>query len=183
MAATLPTSEPHIARAGDTWQWTREDLADYPASGWTLKYYFRNATAFFDVTATASGEAFAVLVGKATTAGIDAGSFDWVAVVESATERFEVDQGSIEVLPDFAAAAALDARTFARTMLDAVEAALLSKATAGQLDLVQAALADRSMQYNPAALLTLRKQLQSEVAAELAKQNGTSARRVMVRFD
>lgn len=182
MAATIPTTEPLSARQGDTWQWRREDLSDYPASAWTLKYYFRNAAAYFDVTATADGDYFAVSVAKATTAGYTAGDYDWIAVVESATERFQVDEGRFELKPNLSAAAAFDGRSFARTLLDAVEAALSAKATAGQLDLAKAALADRSMEYSTTALMTLRSQLTSEVRREEAAQNGIDARRVLVRF-
>lgn len=183
MAATVLTTEPTSARAGDTWQWRREDLSgDYPASAWTLKYYFRNAAAFFDVTATADGAEFAVTVAKATTATYTAGDYDWVAVVESATERFEIESGRLKVTANYSAAAAYDGRTFARTVLDAVEAAILSKATASQLDLVQAALADRSLQSRPADLFVLRSKLQAEVKREQAAQNGTDDRRLLVRF-
>lgn len=182
MAATIPTTEPLALRCGDTWQWRREDLSDYPASAWTLKYYFRNATHYFDVTATADVDNFAVSVAKATTAGYTAGDYDWLAVVESATQRFEVDKGRLDVLPNLATAAAYDARTFARTMLDAVESALSAKATASQLDLVKAALADRSMEYDTAALLKLRSMLLSEVRREDAVRNGTSNNRIVARF-
>lgn len=183
MAATVPTTEPTSARAGDTWQWRREDLtADYPASAWTLTYYFRNASAYFDVTATADGDEFAITVAKATTAGKTVGEYDWTAVVESATERFEIDSGRMEVLQNVATAAAYDGRTFVRKMLDAVEAALLSKATASQMDLVQAALADRSLQYKPESLMVLRSQLMSEVKREDMKRDGVDYRRVLVRF-
>lgn len=157
-------------------------MSDYPASAWTLKYYFRNAAAYFDVTATADGDYFAVSVAKATTAGYTAGDYDWIAVVESATERFQVDEGRFELKPNLSAAAAFDGRSFARTLLDAVEAALSAKATAGQLDLAKAALADRSMEYSTTALMTLRSQLTSEVRREEATQNGIDARRVLVRF-
>lgn len=182
MSATVPTTEPTTARAGDTWQWRREDLADFPASSWTLKYYFRNAASGFDVTATADGDAFAVSVAKATTSAYAVGTYDWVAFVESATERHQVDAGQIVIGYNFATTGAHDGRSFARTMLDAVEAALLSRASGDQLDLVQAALADRSMQYSPGALMTLRSQLQGEVSREKALQNGTESRRVLVRF-
>lgn len=182
MAATTPTTEPTELRAGDTWQWRREDLSDYPASAWTLKYYFRNSAAKFDITATADGDLYAVSVAMATTAGKAVGSYDWIAVVESASERFQVDSGLLEVLPNLATDAVYDARSFARAMLDAVESALTSKATAQQLDLVQAALADRSMQYSVGSLMTLRSQLQSEVKREIATQKGESKNRVLVRF-
>lgn len=182
MAAIIPTVEPSSARAGDTWQWRRENLGDYPASAWTLKYYFRNASAHFDVTATADGDVYAVSVAKATTASLTVGAYDWTAVVESATERYEVGSGQLEVKYDFSAAANYDGRSFARSMLDAVEAALTAKATAQQLDIVQAALADRSMQYDTAALLKLRSQLRMEVRREDNLQNGVNGSRLLVRF-
>jgi hypothetical protein len=182
MATTAPTTEPTSLRAGDTWAWRREDLSDYPASTWTLKYYFRNASSKFDITAAASGEAFAVSVAKATTAAYAAGDYDWIAVVETVADRYQVDEGRVDVLPNLATNAVYDARTFARTMLDAVEAALLSKANSAQLDLVQAALADRSMQYDTAALLSLRSQLRIEVRREDATRNGENKTRILARF-
>lgn len=182
MAATIPTTEPTALRAGDTWQWRREDLADYPASAWTLTYYFRNAANKFDVAASADGDAYAVSVAKATTAGRTAGWYDWDAYVEDATDRHHVGSGRLEIKPNLAIDKVIDARSFARTLLDAVEAALLSRASTGQLDLVEATLADRGLKYSPGALIKLRSQLQGEVKREAAAQNGTDLRRVLVRF-
>lgn len=160
-----PTTEPTSLRAGDTWAWQR-DLADYPASTWTLSYHFRNAASKFDITATADGDLHAVSIAKATTALRAAGWYDWIAVVTSATERHEVNRGRTQILPDFAPDAVYDARTFARKMLDAVETALLGQASAQQLDLVEATLADRAMKRDKAALMALRSALRQEVAAE-----------------
>ena len=162
----IATNEPTALRAGDTWAWRRDDLSDYPAPTWTLKYYFRNASAKFAVTAAADGSAHAVTVAMATTAVYAAGHYDWIAVAESATERYEVDSGRLQVLPNLATDAVYDARTFARKMLEYIEAALLSRATSDQLDLVNAALADRSIARDKAGLMTLRAQFRQEVAAE-----------------
>lgn len=166
MAYTVPTLEPAELRAGDTWAWRREDLGDYPASIWTLTYAFRNATAYFDVVATADGEAFAISVAKATTAGKTAGSYDWTAFVSDGSERHEIGRGVLEVLPDMGTAAARDGRSWARQMLDYVESALLSKATGSQLDIVRAQLAERNLQYDIPGLLVLRDRLRAEVRAE-----------------
>jgi hypothetical protein len=182
MTATVPTTEPTSARAGDTWKWRREDLADYPAPTWVLTYYFRNATAKFAIAAAADGVNHAVSVAMATTSAYTVGDYDWVALAESASERVQVDAGRLRVLHNFETDAVYDARSFARTMLDAVEAALTSKATASQLDIVKAALADRSMEYNPATLMALRSRLLTEVRREAAAQKGTDVRRVLVRF-
>jgi hypothetical protein len=182
----IPTSEPTELRAGDTWAWRREDLSDYPASaGWTLTYYFRNATHKFDVAATSDGDAFAVAVAKANT-GKTPGWYDWLAVVTSTTERFEVATGRTQVLYNLAADAVYDGRTFARTLLDYVEAALLNRATTDQLDTVNAALGDRSLQRDKAGLITLRSQLKSEVTREDAAAGRAAGKpsrsRLLIRF-
>lgn len=186
MTASIPTAEPTAARAGDTWAWRREDLTDYPASAWTLKYYFRNAAAYFDATAVADGDAHAVTVTKATTASRAAGWYDWIAVAESATERHEVGRGRLEVLPDYAAAAVLDGRTTARKLLDYVEAELLSRGSSNKLDLITSTLADRSLTRDRAGLIALRSQLKAEVAreenAERLRQGLAPRNRLHVRF-
>lgn len=176
----IQTNEPSFIRAGDTLAWRREDLSDYPATaGWTLKYYFRNATHKFAITATSSGDAYAVSVAMATTAGYTVGKYDWLAVVESATERHEVDTGRIEVLPNLATDAVYDARSFARKMLEIIEAALLTRASADQLDLLNATLDGRGIQRDKAGLMTLRTEFQAEVRAETDAErirNGGAAR-------
>lgn len=187
MSADIPTTEPTSLRAGDTWAWRREDLSDYPASGWTLVYHFRNASTYFDVTAAADGDAYAVSVAKAST-GKTPGWYDWVAVVTDTgnTERYEVDRGRVEILANYAAAAVLDGRSWARKMLDYIESALLSRATADQLDLVNATLADRGIQRDKAGLITLRSQFKAEVAreehAEAIRQGLGGKNRLLVRF-
>ncbi len=79
-----------------------------------------------------------------------------------------------------------DSTTFAEQMLTAIEAALLSRATAGQLDMIKAALGDRSTDRNPGELIRLRDKFKIEVAQEqlaanLAAGSGLPGR-VRVRF-
>lgn len=183
---SIATTEPTELRIGDTWQWRREDLSsDYPATSWTLTYYFRNATHYFDVAATADGVHFAVTVAKATTAGKSAGDYSWIAVATSATERFEVDSGTLTLLPDYSAAAVYDYRSFAAKLLAAVETELTARGSSGQLDLVNAALDSRSLTRSQGGLITLRSQLVAEVKREeaaTATANGTSRNRLQVRF-
>lgn len=169
--ASIPTTEPTELRAGDTWAWRRDDLADYPAgSGWELTYYFRNATEHFDVSAVADGDAHAVTVAMATTAGYAPGEYDWVALVSDGTSRHEVARGRVNILPDYSDAAAIDGSSFARTLLDAVEAELLSRGSSGRLDLVTSSLADRSLTRDAQGLTTLRRQLKAELALEDAAE-------------
>ena len=187
MAQTIPTTEPTTLRAGDTWQWRREDLAsDFPAGTWTLTYYFRNAIGKFDVSASADGTSFAVSVAKATTAALPPGDWDWLAVVESATERFEADAGRLTIQPNLATSAPYDGRSFARRMLEAIESALESRATTDQLDLLNATLSDRGLQRDKGALIALRSQFQNEVKAEenaARIANGLGSKtRILTRF-
>ena len=165
MAASIPTTEPTSLRAGNTWQWRREDLSDYPAGTWTLTYYFRNSSSHFNVVASADGDAFAVSVAVADSAKAP-GWYDWVAVVTDGTNQHDVDAGRMEVLPDWSASQAADGRIFARKMLDYIEAALLDRASGDQLDLINAALADRSMARDRGGLIALRSQMKAEIARE-----------------
>lgn len=187
MTASIQTTEPTELRAGDTWQWRREDLADYPASAWTLTYHFRNASAKFDVSAIADGDDYAVTVAKAST-GKTPGWYDWVAVVAdiAATQRFEVDRGRLEVLANYAPDAVLDGRSFARKMVDYIEAALLNRASGDQLDLINASLADRGITRDKAGLITLRSHFLTEVRreehAEAVRQGLGGKNRMVVRF-
>lgn len=178
MGYQSPIVEPTELRAGDTWQWCRS-LSDYPASTWSLSYKFRNATSHFDVAAAADGDAFAILVPMATTAGYAAGSYIWYAFVENGTERYQVDDGSIQVLPDVSSAVAYDGRGWARTMLDYVDAALLGRASAGQLDVINATASDRGVTRDRAGLIKLRSQFKIEAKREAGE---SGARRILVRF-
>ena len=183
---SIATTEPTSLRIGDTWQWRREDLSsDYPASSWTLKYHFRNASTYFDVTAAADGAYFAVEVAKAVTALKLAGEYTWVAVVSDATYRFEVDSGTITLLPDYATAAAYDGRSWAAKLLAAVEAELTTRGSSGQLDLVNAQLEGRGLTRDASGLIKLRSQLVGEVKREgaaAATAAGTGRNRLLVRF-
>lgn len=179
MARTVPTTEPAALRAGDTWQWRREDLDDYPASDWTLTYYFRNAASYFDVTAAADGDMFAVDVAATTTADRAAGWYDWTAMVSDGTDRFEVGRGRIEILANVAAAEAHDGRSFARRMLDAIEASLESRASSDQLDMVTAQLESRSLTRDKAGLMTLRDRFKAEVATEDRARRGARSNRIL----
>jgi hypothetical protein len=129
----IPLREPPELRAGVTWQWRREDLtADYPATGWTLKYWMKQRAAaggHIEIQATADSANFAVSVAAATTAAYTAGKYDWAAVVSGgSSEVYEIDRGVLIVLARFDQASALDFRTHAERMLEAIETALVNKA-------------------------------------------------------
>lgn len=166
MAADIPTTEPTELRAGDTWKWT-QSLSDYPASAWTLKYRFKSTVGGFEITASTSGDDFAVTVSAATSANYPPGRYDWQAWVEGGTsEKYTVGTGSADILPDLrstSATALQDVRSHARKMLDAVQAWLENRDPA----VAEYEIAGRRMKYIPLAdLLKLRQRYLAEVAAE-----------------
>lgn len=187
MTAPVPTNEPLQLRAGITWQWRREDLSDYPASTWTLKYWFKktgSAGANFSVTAFADGESFAISVAATTTAAYTAGDYTWTAIVTAGAEAFEVDSGLLDVLPRYDQAANLDDRTHARKVLEAIEAVIEGRAT---LDQEEYTIGNRSLKRTPIEeLIALRDRYRAEVLSEenaSAIANGLATKnRVLVRL-
>ena len=191
MAADIPSSEPAELRAGDTWKWTKT-LDDYPASApWTLKYRFKHPTAAgFEITASASGDGYAVTVAAGTTAGYPAGTFTWIAWVEGgSSEKYTVDEGTLVVLPDFratAASAVLDARSDARFIYEALLTAYKS-AVASRAFVAEYEIAGRRMKFESRAgwlkeLNYWKGQCAAEASAE-AIANGTGiGRRIQFRL-
>jgi hypothetical protein len=76
--------------------------------------------------------------------------------------------------------------TFAQQMLTAIEAALLARATQGQLDMIKAAFGDRSIDRQSGELIALRDKFKIEVAQEQLSANLAAGAglpgRVRVRF-
>ena len=179
MSLPIPTTEPTTLRAGDTWTWRRDDLADFPAPTWTLTYCFRNATQFFDVVAEADGSAHAVAVAAAASAARVPGWYDWTAFAADGVNRHQVGAGRIELLPNVATAAVHDGRSFARRMLDAIEAALESRAGTDQLDMVSAQLESRGLTRDRLGLITLRDRFAAEVAREDRARRGVNSQRIL----
>jgi hypothetical protein len=177
MAIAIPTIEPQRARAGDSWSWRREDLTDYPATTWTLKYRFKSETIGFEITASASGTAFAISVPSATTATYPAGSYNWIAWLTDGVTSTTVRTGLLTVDPDLragTAASALDLRTPARLMLDAVTAVLQKTATYEQRRMTWD---NRELErHNPADLLKLYDSLKTQVAREELSANSSLSR-------
>lgn len=176
MTAPVPTNEPTQLRAGITWQWTR-DFADYPAGTWTLKYWFKQLAASgakFSIDASASGTTHAVLVDAATTAGYTAGDYSWAALATSGSEVREVDSGTMRIQPKYGADAALDDRSHARTVLDAIEAVLENRATKDQQEYT---IGMRSLKRIPLEELTkFRDKYKAEVQREILEENARNGK-------
>lgn len=188
MTTPVPTNEPFEARAGTTWAWERDDnAADYPASSWTLTYYFKQegtGANKFSIVATASGANFVVSVPAATTAAYVKGTYTWVAVVTGgSSEVYEVDRGTLDLLPKYNDTSALDDRSHAQIALDAIEAVIANRASVDQLEY---SIAGRSIKRMPVAdLLRFRDYYLAEVFAEKnaeRRRNGMMAGRLVAKL-
>lgn len=178
------SSGPSQLRAGLTWQWRRTDLVDYPSPGWTLTYYCKTASTQFSIVASDDGEGgFDIAVAANTSAAIAAGRYTWVAVVASGSDRYEVDSGTLEVLPDFTTSAPIDSRSHARKCLEMIESYLEDR---NNLAARGYSIAGRSLdRYGIPELLVLRDKYRAEAASEERAErirNGEPARnRILVR--
>ena len=184
--ATIPTTEPTSFTAGDLVRCTRKDLSgNYPATTYTLKYYLVNSAGQIAITASADGVYFSVSLATSTTAAYTAGKYHWQATVEKSGERFVVDSGTMEILPNFEAqTSGYDARTSAQTIFEAVEAVLEGRATQDQESY---SIQGRALSRTPIPdLLLLRNHFaaiwEQEKRAEKLNNGDDSRNRIKVRF-
>ena len=171
--------EPTEMAPGETLEWSKA-LADYsPAEGWSLTYYFRNASGTgFNATAAAGVNSWEVSV--AVPAGVGAGRIDWEAWVQKGSDERLADAGTATVRPSLKATAAdaqVDNRTQAERDLDAVRAALVPATSASVLEYeIGGVGTNRRIRYfDKADLLALETQLAQRVNSErraAARRNG-----------
>lgn len=178
-------SEPIKLRAGTTWAWTREE-SSYPAPTWVLTYQAKNADYNFTITATNLAGIHNISVPMATTAAIRAGRYDWVAFVTDGSSRYEIGNGSWEILPDFTSQGVSDGRSDSRRFYDALKSAYEQYLADGALR-QSYQIGDRTMQFKtPEALLKELVFWEQRVQAEDATQDVAAGlgnpRRFYVRF-
>lgn len=152
----IPTTEPEVLRAGDTWEWKKYVAGHLPGDGWVLKYGLHNvgsasaSNTKLQITATTDGNNHAVSVSAATTAPLLPGNWKWVAVVEKGAQRFSVGSGVLYVEPDLYTVAAGTQQTHAEKMLEAIESVLEGRATS---DIESYSIAGRAVNKIPIAEL------------------------------
>jgi hypothetical protein len=154
--------------AGDTLNFTTA-VADYPASeGWALTHRLipRVSGTPIELTSAADDEdpnLHRTQATAAVTALWTAGDYSWVAYAVKDDERYTVGQGAIEILADPGEAAALDLRSHALKMLEAIETWLESR----DPRVAEYEIAGRRMKYTPTAdLIALRDRYRREVRSE-----------------
>lgn len=129
----MSSAEPLNVTQGDSLAWARDDLTDYPASSWTLTFYFTGSAGAFKIIATADGDDFDVAATIAETAAWLVGFYSWQARVDDGADaKHTVDSGRFEVLLGFDGATVSDQRSHNRIMVDALEAMLQGKASRDQ---------------------------------------------------
>ena len=167
----IPTTEPTEFYPSDTLKWNRQDISDdYPASdGWSLTYYFRGPEGKFDITASADGDYFAVSVTPTTTETYKSGDYIWTSKAALGSDVYTVDHGKCTVKTDLAAkGAGYDPRSHVKKVLDALEVAILKKASKDQLETQIDGIAIKRM--TPDQMLVWRDKYQVEYKAELAAE-------------
>lgn len=123
MTLAIPSTEPNVLRAGDSWQWNKT-LGDFPASTWTLTYYLYG-TSIVDAdgfAATASGDEHQVRTLPAYSEGFTPGEYTLVGVVDDGTDRHTIYEDALEVVGDPATLAQSIQKTHAETCFDLLEA-------------------------------------------------------------
>ena len=183
MSIQIHASEPLSLIAGDSVQWKITDT-DYPADdGWVLSYKLVSPAGVITLSSIADGSSHLVAIAAADTAAYVAGLYTWHRQFTKAADRITTSKGLIDIQDDVATLTALDGRTHARKMLDAIEAALEGSATANQLHVLSVSGVDRSMQQDASKLILLRNKYQIEVKREdAAKGIGTGRGKILVRF-
>lgn len=115
------------------WTWSSGDYL--PADGWTLVYAFEGPSAL-DVAGVVDGDGFRVDLTTVQTASLLPGFYRWQAFVARGgppAERELVGAGALEVCLDFLTSSATgQQKSFARRMVEAIQAQLEGRATDGQ---------------------------------------------------
>lgn len=124
-------SIPKKFRAGDTLLFT-ETLNDYPASIYTLTYTLINAFNKYILVATANDDDFVVSKTATQTADFGMGDYAYIAHITKDDDKIEVADGYVTISPNLSNIENLDTRSFAKKMIDRIEAVLAGEGTIEQ---------------------------------------------------
>jgi hypothetical protein len=185
MAFEIPWVEPETVRQGDRIQWKRS-LADYPATTWTLTYYFRTnlpTASPIDVVASTLGSDYSIDISPTASRDYLPGVWFWDAYVATTGDRKTVAAGQLLVTPDFSQIdVPYDGRTQAKRILESINLVIEGRASTDVLRYVMQAVG-RSVDKLPISdLLKFRDYWIAEVKAE--ENAGTSkGKNVLIRFN
>ena len=119
MAREIPSVEPTVLQAGDSWQWNRT-YVDYPASVWTLTYYLYGTTVVDadGFAASADGDEHQVRTLPDYSTAFAGGEYTLVGVISNGTDRFTIFEDALELIADPAVLAQSAQKTHAETCYD-----------------------------------------------------------------
>ena len=188
MTYQLPSSEPALLRAGDTWEWTRQ-FGDFPVSeGWTLSYAIQGVQAItWDAAwVTNDGSTFTVSIPKSAT-GVTSGRYAWAAFVTGTDgKRYTAEEGAFWVEPDLATVTTGSQQAHAEKMVAAIQTELENRinptsVSAGRGTVEKYTVHGRSIEILPTPEL---RALLGYYRSELARmaQPTRFSQRVEVRF-
>lgn len=163
----LPTETPNTITAGATTAW-QLSFADYLATdGWSASLKLRGPSPGLDVNATTNDDDFVFTLTAAQTATMGGGVWAYQIWATKSGEAYLAESGQLSVTAALPAKnIAVDNRSDARRILDAIDALLLKKATKDQQEYQ---IADRMLQtYKPTELVEMRRYYAGIVAREEA---------------
>jgi hypothetical protein len=182
MPVDTPTTEPELVYAGQTVEWTRS-LSDYPATSYALKYYLTGPASITLTAAAYNTLDHKISVTSATSAAWIYGIYTWTAYAEAGAgataEKWFIGTGFLTVKT-------AAGKSFAKTMVDAIESILSGSATSKDLDLVSKSLGGVSLSRDREKLVKwrdkYRSEYQSEIDAENRLQGKSTNSKIRVRF-
>lgn len=172
---------PNKITAGLTLSVTFE-LADYPGPEWSSLLLLRGAGSI-DIEGGSDGKIHTLAETSTNTQGWAPGNYSYSLRVTDGTDTYQVESGSLNILPDLAQADAnFDGRAHAEKVLESIEAVIEGRATKDQ-DSYR--INNRELRRTPISqLLKLREVYRAEVAQLKARRRGkqTLGRSILVRF-
>jgi len=165
--------EPTELAQGESVKWQRRAI-EYPSNLWDAQYRFRALGGDgygADVDCTAEGDAFEAVLTSAQSSQMSTGMYEvqlWVTSKSDADDVRQIDSIRIEVRKGFVEGdlASVDIRTTARQILDAIDAMLIGKATADQMEFtIETQVGRRALKRIPMAELIQARTYYAQVVA------------------
>lgn len=189
----MRTIEPTTIVKGERIEWTKS-FDDYSAALYTLEYRFRGPGTGIDVNATADGRDFNCVIAKTVSDDFTVvGKYRWQAwltEIADSGNTFVVGEGIVTVKAGFdtASQVAVELRSTAKQIVDALEAALIGTASREQMEYeISTPAGSRRVRYmsrkEQTELLEYYKKIVArENAAERVRNGGRFGTQVKVRM-
>lgn len=177
---------PQEIRQGDTYTWTETD-SDHPATSYTGKCYINGASSL-TLTATADGDEFDFTITSAQSAALTPGTYQLQVRMELTSDgsaKYTLGIQTLTVKAGGTQVAGYEARSHARVVLDAINAAIEGRATLFQQAIT---VGGKSIQYMSLqemiqAKLKYERFVEDEDAADRVNAGLKSGKTVGVRFN